>query len=411
MATVTVEAKIAHLLRRTSFGPFPGQVERLAKLGVPGAIDQVLAGAPLPVIAPDISDDSSDDPIRWWLGMMANPSHGLHEKMTWFWHGLVTVSHDKVFWWNVEWPAHLVLRQYALGSYRKLLKKITVEPAMLLYLDGDWSTVDGPNENYGRELQELFTIGQANVTQQNVSNAALALTGWHVNWDTASSEFIDEDWSCLPSNQKVSFLGKQVNRSDGVVDAACDHPAMAGYIAGKLWYYLVGTTIPAAKQQSLAQTYRSSGLNGKALVKAILNDPTFFKRRQSRARYPVEWVTAAMAAMGISSDRQMAVDQLWQMGQVPFYPPSVAGWPVGLRWLSPSLALARAALAVESVAIQKVADASDPVAAALKRCSIYEPTTQTRAALVQARNQLTNKTKRAAVLLALCLASPEFALA
>ena len=411
MTTVSTQAKIAHLLRRTSFGPFPGQVEALTKLGLAAATKQVLAGKALPVNPPDTSDDSSDDPVRWWLGMMADPAAGLHEKMTWFWHGLVTVSHDKVFWWNVEWRAHMVLRTYALRSYRDLLKKMTVEPAMLLYLDGDWSTVEGPNENYARELQELFTIGQPNVVQENVSNGALALAGWHVDWDNAESVFIDEEWSALPSDQKVTFLGKQVNRYTGVVDAVCDHPDMPGFIAGKLWYYLVGSTLSASKQAALAKTYRDSGLNTKTLVKAIVNDPTFFTKRLNRPRYPVEWVTAAMAAMGISSDRDMAINQLNQMGQMPFYPPSVAGWPVGLRWLSPSLALARAALATESEAIKNVANASDPVTAALKRCSIYEPTAQTKKALVQAKGKLIDKSERAAVLLALCLASPEFALA
>jgi uncharacterized protein (DUF1800 family) len=411
MAALTTQAKIAHLLRRTSFGPFPGQVEAFTKLGLSAAITKVLAGTPLPVTAPDISDDSSDAPVRWWLGMMADPAAGIHEKMTWFWHGLVTTSHDKVFWWNVEWRAHLVLRKYALRSYRDLLKTMTIEPAMLLYLDGDWSTVQGPNENYARELQELFTIGQPNVVQDNVTNGALALAGWHVDWDLAESVFVDEEWASLPSDQKVTFLGKQVNRYQGVVDATCDHPDMPGFIITKLWYYLVGSPLSATKKAALAQTYRNSGLSNKALVRAIVHDPVFFKKRLNRPRYPVEWVTAAMAAMGMSSDQDMTVNQLWQMGQMPFYPPSVAGWPVGLRWLSPSLALARAALATDSEAIQAVANSTDPVTTALKRCSIFEVSTQTKAALNLAKGKLSDKSERAAVLLALCLASPEFALA
>ncbi len=409
MPTVTINAQVAHLLRRTSFGPLPGQVDKLSKLGIQGAIDHVLAGSPLPVATPDLTDDSSDEPVRWWLGMMADPKAGLHEKMTWFWHGHLTISHNKVFWWNVEWPAHLLQRQFALGSFRQMLKQLTISPAMLLYLDGDWSTVQGPNENYARELQELFTIGQGNVVQDNVSNGALALAGWHVDWDLGTSIFIDEDWSRL--DHKVPFLGKQVWRYDEVVDAACDDQAMPSFVAAKIWYYLVGITPSPSKQATLATFFRSHGLDTGALVGYILRDPVFLQKRLNRPRYPVEWVTAAMAAMGISDHRQTAVDQLWQMGQLPFYPPSVAGWPVGLRWLSPSLALARAALAADSIAIQKVADAADPVAAALHRCSMFEVSAQTRKALNEAKASMTNKTKRAAVLLALCLASPEFALA
>jgi len=416
MAATTPQL-IAHLLRRTTFGPFPGQVEGLAHLGVAGAIDAVIDRPALRTHdTPDLTNDSSDAPVKWWLGKMADPAAGVHEKMTWFLHGTVTVSHSKVFWWDVEWPAHLLLRKYALGSYRSLLKKMTITPAMLLYLDGSWSTVQGPNENYARELQELFSIGQKNVTQTNVSNGALALAGWYVDWDTASAIFTDERWASLGSNQKVPFLGKHVYRYDEVVDAVCDHHAMPGFIAAKLWYYLVGVTPSKAKVSSLAATYRASGLNNKALVKAILHDPMFLQKRSARPRYPVEWVLAATAAMGLAADRQLAVDQLWGMGQLPFYPPNVAGWPTGDGWVSPAMALAKAALAVESKAIQAVVNASDPVAAALTRCSIFEVSKQTRAALNTARNHITGtslaaRQHRATVLLALCLSSPEFALA
>ena len=142
----------------------------------------------------------------------------------------------------------------------------------------------------------------------------------------------------------------------------------------------------------------------------------FLQKRSARPRYPVEWVLAATAAMGLAADRQLAVDQLWGMGQLPFYPPNVAGWPTGDGWVSPAMALAKAALAVESKAIQAVVNASDPVAAALTRCSIFEVSKQTRAALNTARNHITGtslaaRQHRATVLLALCLSSPEFALA
>jgi uncharacterized protein (DUF1800 family) len=410
MATPSNKALVAHLLRRTSFGPFPGAVTALAAQGIDAAVASVIAAGELPLgDPPDLSDDSSDAPVRWWLARMADPAAGLHEKMTWFWHGVVTVSHDKVFWWLVEWEAHLIHRQFAMGNYRQMLRRMTTTPAMLLYLDGDWSTVEGPNENYSRELQELFSIGQENITQENVWNGALALTGWHVEWETGTSEFIDAGWSCL--QDPVPFLGRQVLRSNDVVDACCDHADMPAFIADKLWRYLIGSTPSASKLASLATTYRRADLDTSVLVARILRDPAFLKKRMNRPRYPVEWVTAAMAAAGMTSRMDLAIDTLWQMGQLPFYPPSVAGWPTGLRWLSPSLALARAALATESEAITSIADATNPVKAALNRCSIYEVSTQTRRALDQARGALGSRSERAAVLLALCLASPEFALA
>lgn len=411
----TTKQLIAHVLRRTTFGPFPGQVEELAPLGVDGAIDEILRRPAMSLAnPPDTSDDSSDAPVKWWLDQMSDRQAGIHEKMTWLLHGIVTISHSKVFWWAVEWEAHKLLRKHAMGNYRTLLKKMTVTPAMLIYLDGSWSTIEGPNENHSRELQELFSIGQPLVTEQNVRNGALALAGWYVDWDTATSHFIDERWASLGAGQKKRFLGKQVYRYDQVVDAACDHPGMPRFIAEKLWYQLVGTRPSAAKLDSLARTYRGSNLSNRRLVEAIVRDPLFLQKRFTRPRYPIEWVIAAMTAMGMGNDRQRMVDLLWEMGNLPFYPPSVAGWPVGLRWLSPAMALTKAAAGVDSPAIAEVANADDPVAAALKRCSIYEVTDRTRSALqlvVSGPDKLTNPTKRAKVLLALCLASPEFALA
>jgi uncharacterized protein (DUF1800 family) len=413
MAASTAQL-VAHVLRRTTFGPYPGQVEAYARKGPEKTIAAMLARHPLPTSnPPDLTNDGSSDPVKWWLTRMASHRAGVHEKMTWFWHGVVPISHSKVYWWQVEWPAHVILRRYVMGSYRSFLKKITVTPAMLVYLDGSWSTVQGPNENYARELQELFTIGQERVTETNVQHAALALAGWHTDYDTAKAVFIDERWASLGANQKVSVLGKHVYRADGVVDAACDQSATARFLANKAWLYLVGRKPSSTTLDSLARKYRNAGLDNRTLVTAILEDPKFLSSRFTRPRYPVEWVIAAMAAMGLDS-KQMMLDTLWGMGQVPFYPPNVAGWPTGDRWVSPSLALAKAAMAVDSPAIKSVVQASDPVAAALQRCSIYELTSQTRRALRHVANDTDlshRKSDRARILLALCLSSPEFCLA
>jgi uncharacterized protein (DUF1800 family) len=412
MATTT--QLVAHVLRRTTFGPYPGQVELYARKGVDKTIGAMLAKAPLSTSTPpNLTNDDSSEPVRWWLGHMASHSAGVHEKMTWFWHGVVPVSHGKVYFWQVEWPAHKLVRQYALGNYRTFLKKMTVAPGMLLYLDGSWSTVQGPNENYARELQELFTIGQEHVTEANVQHGALALAGWHTDYDTGKAVFIDERWASLGSGQKVSVLGKQVYRANGVVDAVCDQSATARFIANKAWLYLVGKKPSSTTLDGLARKYRNAHLDNKVLVSAILHDPKFLSSRFSRPRYPVEWVIAATAAMGLTS-KQLMLDTLWGMGQVPFYPPNVAGWPTGDRWVSPSLALAKAARAVDSPAIKTVVDASDPVAAALKRCSMFEVSSQTRKALTRVANDPNLKHRkgdRARILLAVCLSSPEFCLA
>src|ERR1700687_2170069 len=137
--------------------------------------------------------------------------------MVWFWHGHLTSSEDKVGDWKRVYDQHLLLRRHALGNFRELLQAITVDPAMLVYLDGDGSTADAPNENYGRELMELFALGRGNYSQADVRAAAGALSGWSVD-DRGRPSF---DPAAGPP-RPVALLGHRVNDAASVVDAICD---------------------------------------------------------------------------------------------------------------------------------------------------------------------------------------------
>ena len=151
---------IAHLLRRSGFGPHPGQVEALLPLGYAGALAAVLAAPPLRPEAPAFgTKDDGRVLVSWWLKVMSDPLAGLHEKMVWFWHGHLTSSLDKAEPVSV-WRQHQLLRSHALGNLRTLLQEITVDAAMLGWLDGDGSQAEAPNENYARELMELFALGR-----------------------------------------------------------------------------------------------------------------------------------------------------------------------------------------------------------------------------------------------------------
>lgn len=400
-------ALIAHLLRRTSFGPFPGQVEALLPGGIAAAIELVLSASPpaLPQ-APSLDRGSPLSLPEWWLSRMAEPAVGLEEKMTWFWHGHFTSSRKKVPDSGLMYRQNLLLRDGALGSFRDLAQKITIDPAMLWYLDGRVSTASGPNENYAREFMELFTLGLDHYTQDDVHQGAIALSGWRVDRTAGTSRFIRR----LGPQGPVPYLGRQAGSARDVVDAACDHPACAPFVAGEVYAYLAGTPPTTTKRSQLAALFASSGLAIRPLVSAILRDPEFLAGRMNRPRYPVEWVTAAMGALGVSNPR-IAYQLCVQMGQVPFYPPSVAGWPTGLSWLAPSDALVHAALGSRAHGIATVAQASDPVAAALVRCALYEVTAETRAVLDEAAAAVSEPMTRAAVVLGLAIASPEFALA
>lgn len=405
---------VAHLLRRTGFGPLPGQVDGLAGSGINAAIDAVLAAPALDPGSPSLNDETKNDedalgPVRQWLGLMAKPEAGLHEKMVWFWHGHLTSSYDKVGSWKMMWQQHLLLRERAFGNFRELVRAITIDPAMLVYLDGAESTADAPNENYGRELMELFTLGRGNYSQEDVRAAAKALSGWTVDYDSGAATFVPESANQTP----VTFLGRNVVRADDVVDTACDHPACAPFIVGKLHRFFTGVDPEPDRRAELAAIFTSGGLEIRPVVEAILRDPSFLALRLNRPRYPVEWATGAIGALGLD-DRNVAVDACFTLNQTPFFPPNVAGWPGGARWLAPSYALARAGVAVQAPGIGEVRDARDPIAAALNRCSLYEVSDTTASALKAAADRMPadlDPDGRAAVLLATVTSSPEFALA
>jgi uncharacterized protein (DUF1800 family) len=404
-------ARIAHVLRRTTFGPFPGMPEDLARRGVQATVDTVLAAAPLeppvPVFDED-ADNNANGPAWQWLRLMANPEAGVHEKMVWFWHGHLTSSHDKVATWDLMWRQHLLLRRHALGNFRELLRAVTVDGAMLQYLDGDGSSAASPNENFGRELMELFALGRGNYTQHDVRAAATALSGWTVDDDGGAPRFDPSSGNGRP----VALLGRQVVDARDVVDVVCDHPACARFIAAKMHRYLVGIDPSPDRVGELAAVFARANLEILPLVEAIVGHRDFLAATFTRARYPVEWVTAALGVCGID-DAGLAYDTMTALGQSPFYPPNVAGWPPGIRWVSPSCAVARAALAVGAPAIPEIAAAADPVIAAFERAAIYDPSIAALAAARGLADRLSrhNRETRAAAVVALVLSTPEFALA
>ncbi|MCU1642178.1 MAG: hypothetical protein JWN03_2453 [Nocardia sp.] len=402
-------AGAAHVLRRTTFGPFPGMPERLAGRGIDGVIDAALSAAPLDPGTPVFDEDAEvgpGGPAAHWLKLMADPAAGVHEKLVWFWHGHFTSSHDKVETWDLMWRQHLLFRRYALGNFRELAHAVTVDGAMLQWLDGAGSQASAPNENHGRELMELFTLGRGNYGQADVKAAAVAMSGWTV--DDKGAVLYDRDSG---NQQGVQLLGRSVTNAHDVVDALCDRPECARLVAGKLHHYLVGEWAPEQRLGELAEVFSKAHLEIRPLVQAILGHPSFMAAVRTRPRYPVEWVTAALAVCGID-DAALAFDTMRQLGQAPFYPPNVAGWPPGMRWLAPGEAVARAALAVEARAIAEIAGAADPVAAVLARAGIYDATPAT----VTAARDLAFALRRdsqpaAAALLALMLTAPEFTLA
>jgi uncharacterized protein (DUF1800 family) len=418
MTDTDQQVLIAHVLRRTGFGPHPGQVDALVGGGAQAAIDAALAAPPLDPGGPPSFKEGEDGPVKKWLGMMARPEAGLHEKMVWFWHGHLTSSDDKVGHWPMLYQQHLLLRRHALGNFRELLQAVTIGPAMLVYLDGDGSTAESPNENYAREAMELFALGRGRYTQADVTGAARALAGWTVDYDRAQASY---DPAAGPPGP-VSLLGSSVATATDVVDVICDHPACPAWITAKVYRFFVGEPPAPDVADGLARRFRATGLEIGPLVDDVLHRPEFVDERTSRPRYPVEWTVAAAAAFGALGDTTAMLDACTELNQTPYRPPNVAGWPPGNRWLSASYALSRAALALQgsqvagAPGVTAVSRAADPVAAALARCSLYHPSHGTRAAMDQAWSALVDATDvddhdRAATLLGLAVNSPEFSVA
>ncbi len=395
---------MAHLLRRTGFGPHPDHVSKLSVDGYETALDHVLSATPLTVDPPTFGTlDDEAQLVSWWLTQMARPEAGLHEKMVWFWHGHLTSSLDKAEP-AALWRQHLVLRRLAMGNARELMQAISIDAAMLGWLDGDGSSSDAPNENYGRELMELFALGRGNYDEADVRSAAYALSGWTVDSEAGAKVVFDAEHG---PQRAVTLLGRSVRTAAEAVDAVCDQPAFAVHLTNRIYTYFHGVTPDADVADGLAAQFRAAGLEIAPLVAAVLRHPSFVTHRLTRPRLPVEWYIAANAVL----DTKPEPDVLEILGQRPFNPPNVAGWPISTRWLSAGASMARAAYGWERAQDSEARAVDDPAAWVIERASLFEISDDTRDALDKAAARIDTRRERASVLFALAVSCPEFCLA
>lgn len=417
-------AQLAHVLRRLTFGPHPGDVERLRSAGADGVIDALLgrteddgkvrAHADHALL--ELPDSALrlewDDFTLWWLEQMGAPSSGLHEKLVWFWHGHFTSTASKSG--DAAMVAqHAKLRRHALGNFRDFAKAMVTDGAMMMYLDAAGSQGDAPNENLARELMELFTLGRGTYSEQDVREAAKALAGWWVDWETGETEY-DE---YIAYQGVIRFLGQRGRFTpEDIVDIICDQPSCAPFIAAKLYRYLVGVEPSPERLSELAETFAGSGLEIGVLVQAIVDDPAFLAERNTRPRYAIEWFVAAHGVLGTSFDNK---DLLWMLdglGQRPGYPPNPAGWPEGDRWLSASASLVKANVLFNAFFKDEddatfPFDEEDAVTDALAYCGLYEPSDTMLKALDEAYWSPFDADDVNLLLVQLALTSTEFSLA
>jgi uncharacterized protein DUF1800 len=340
------------LLWRAGFGPKPGQAEQL----VGQSLEQVVQGLTRPVGAakltgPEPTDGeghaleptaSYGDDHCWWLDRMVRSDQQLVERMTFIWHDWFANSNEKVNSQQRMLDQNNLFRAHALGNFHDLFLAVTTDPAMLVFLDGIYNEKDDPNENYAREMMELFSLGpdRGAYTEGDVRELARALTGWTADWtESAGLQNFRYDPSRHDETDKTVF-GQAGNWN--YVDAVrlcVTHPLHASFFVAKLWSYFVPVPPDTSTLASLEGIYLASGYGIGAVVEAILSHPQFLTGPEL-VTPPVVYNAGLLRAIGRPIDTTAWTWLSAGAGQQLFYPPNVSGWDF-TRWLDTSTAKAR----------------------------------------------------------------------
>ncbi|MDA0185190.1 DUF1800 domain-containing protein [Solirubrobacter phytolaccae] len=342
------EEQATRLLWRAGFGPKPGQAAELAKLGLRGAIHSLTRPASKRLVGPNPRVDGAPLAPRdawghdhlWWLDRMVRTEAPLVERMTLIWHDWFATSKAGV-------PQKLMLRQnallrrHALGNFERLTLDITKDPAMLLWLNGTSNNVWDPNENYARELQELFCLGAGRgYTEKDVRQLARALTGFANDWtDSGPTRFRYERKRHDAKAKKIYGKRGKFTWQEGVklVTRHGKHPE---FFARKLWGYFIPSAPSAATVKALAKLYVKSDRDVRPVVEAILAHPDLYAAGRRMVKPPVVQCAGMLRATGRGIDTAAWAWLCEIAGQYLFMPPNVSGWDDS-RWLDTATFRAR----------------------------------------------------------------------
>jgi hypothetical protein len=334
--------RVGHLYRRAAFGATAAELDEALHAGPTRTLDRLLAGGPglaefdrsTASMAESIGRDNDGVQLRaWWLYRMLYSPHPLQEKLTLFWHNHFATSNAKVQNAKAMLGQYELMRQYALGRFDELLQKMSKDPAMLVWLDGKASAKGNPNENYARELMELFSLGIGNYTEKDIRDAARAFTGWDVDHGKAVFDKARHD------DGTKSVLGRSgAWQGDDVVRICLEQPAAALFVVGKLYRFLVSETVAPSPEllKPLADKFRSNGYDFGALVRTVLGSNLFFADvvYRTRIKSPVEFALGIVRGLEGHIGTTALATTLEALGQNVFYPPSVKGWDGGPAWLN-----------------------------------------------------------------------------
>ncbi len=370
------ESTAAHLLNRAAFGGTPDEIQATHRKGLAFAIRDLVdvssdtANIPPPAWAhprniraqrmeikaarvrgENVQEKAREvrmmegenilDLRRWWLERMMNGPAPLLEKMTLFWHGHFATSVQKVndaYW---MWLQNDTLRRNALGSFATLVKKMLRDPAMMIYLDLEQSRREHPNENWARELMELFTVGIGNYTEQDIREAARAFTGYRIDLTTQQFRFAPLQQDLGPKN----FMGRSGPlNGDDIINILVGKPACAQFIGRKLWRFFVEDDPPPQIVDAVASSLRARNFEIRPVLREIFSSAEFYSDHAMRTQIksPVQYIvqTSKLLEAQLPSP-VVAQNAMRQMGQILFAPPNVKGWDGGKAWISTSTLLFR----------------------------------------------------------------------
>ena len=348
--------KAGHLYRRAAFGATRAELDAAVAAGHAKTLDRVLAGTPdaddfartSEYMASDKSLPPGSPPARlaaWWLDRMLRAGHPLREKLTLFWHNHFATSIAKVQNARFMLGQYRLMHRHALGSFAEMLVEMGTDPAMMVWLDTTQSVKGKPNENYARELMELFSLGIGNYTEKDIREAARAFTGYEIKDGKGTFNSRQHD-----DSEKAVFGKTSAFKGDDIARLCLEQPACPVFIVRKLYRFFVSEAeTPAAELiDPLADSYRTSGFDTGKLVATILRSNLFFSPAAYRAKIksPVDIATGIVRGLEGRVGTLPLAASLQNLGQELFAPPSVKGWDAGPAWLNATTLLGRNNLAL-----------------------------------------------------------------
>jgi uncharacterized protein (DUF1800 family) len=396
--------RAAHLLERAGFGGTPEQIEQLAAMGPDAAVRHLVYFGNIPDTLPAFDESGAHDPglepfaasrpaatdlakktgeslgvkvkptgnrrlqpvadrffywLRasrlethrlsyWWAARMLASERPLEEKMALFWHGHFATTEEKVRDYRKMLKQNELFRRAGTGNFRDLMIGVAQDPAMLAFLDAGVNVKGAPNENFAREIMELFTMGVGNYTETDIREAARAFTGWN---------FTDLEFRENPDKHDDGVKGVLGRRGNfggvDVIDVILAHPVTAEYISGKIYRYFVRQELSADMKKQLGRRLRDANYEIAPLLQTIFLSRDFYSTASTgtRIKPPVELVVSTYKKMGLKEvpgvpDFNEVTES---MGQKLFYPPTVAGWAHGKSWITPGLLLTRGNFVYDTV--------------------------------------------------------------